>query len=43
MFGACLLALIDGDSEDEDQVDRQAGAVRLAEWMFRIEAALTKR
>lgn len=36
----CLLALIDGDAEDADQTDRQAGAVRLAEWMLKIEAAL---
>lgn len=43
VLGACLLALIDGDAEDADQVDRQVAAVRMAEWMIRIEMALKKR
>lgn len=43
MLATLLLALIDGDADDADQIDRQAGAVRIAEFMIRFEAAHTKR
>lgn len=36
-----MLAWSDGDADDENQTDRQAGAFRVAEWMLKIETALT--